>query len=565
MFNVWSVRRHPVSTNLRSGLAGWLAVGVCAFVVLLSWYGYVAIFEWRRSYELLAERRAREGANLLLEALNRDMRGVQETALTSPEWSRFAVDRPYEMSNLAASTFARYPYPESFFVWTAGAGEAQPVFYNRSDRRPAWMAPPATEVRFPVITEQHALTGRRILERIRRDASRNRRLSAFELELEGVPYQVVAQLTYLDVYREQLERVVGFTVNLPWVRQHYFRDLTKQVSDVGGGAEEGLTLSVTDNAGSLVAGSAIADDSGLTQRNQFELKFFDPDLVLDPMSDLPDRPWTVQVSAVADVALAQAISGANRTLIIGATSAFALAIGLVLTARAERASARLAEMRSDFVSAVTHELKTPIATIRAAAETWLQNRLSGVDTFHSYGRLVVDETKRLTRLIENLLAYARITDAAEIYRFEPLPVGVLFKDLQQEFEAQLDDAGFDLQINIASGVGNVRGDRLALRLLFDNLIDNAIRYSRAERSLHLSAEPDGKQVAIHVKDSGIGIHPDDIPVVTRKFVRGRRAPSGGSGLGLAIATRIARDHSGNLSLHSEVGRGTTVTVRLPAC
>jgi signal transduction histidine kinase len=292
--------------------------------------------------------------------------------------------------------------------------------------------------------------------------------------------------------------------------------------------------------------------------------FFNPDLVLDPLTDLAIEPWTVRVSAAADVALSQAISAANRTLLMGAASALALAIGLVMTARAERANARLIEMRSDFVSAVTHELKTPIATIRAAAETWSQSRLDGIDTFHSYGRLVVDEAKRLSRLVENLLAYARITDITDAYTFERLPVGVLFKDLQQEFEAQLDEAEFDLQINIASKVGSVRGDRLALRLLFDNLIDNAIRYSKNERRLHLSAEAEGQMVEISVSDSGIGIAPEEIPLVTRKFFRGTRAPSGGTGLGLAIAARIARDHGGHLSIRSTLGTGTTVSVLLPA-
>jgi len=301
----------------------------------------------------------------------------------------------------------------------------------------------------------------------------------------------------------------------------------------------------------------------LTNTRPFELMFFDPDLMIDPPPDLRGS-WKVQVSAAGDVALSQAIRGANRTFLVGAASAFTLAIGLVLTARAERSSAKLAEMRSEFVSTVTHELKTPIATIRAAAETWSQNRLGGIDTFQSYGRLVVDEAKRLSRLVENLLAYARITDIAQAYAFEPLPVGVLFQDIQQEFEAQLDEAGFDLQINLPSNVGPVRGDRLALRLLFDNLIDNSIRYSKAERRVHLTAESTGSTVTIHVSDSGIGIPPEEIPLVTQKFVRGRRAPSGGSGLGLAIATRIARDHHGALSIQSKLDEGTTVSVTLPA-
>ena len=379
-----------------------------------------------------------------------------------------------------------------------------------------------------------------------------------------MPYQVVAELYYSDVYREQLADVVGFTINLSWVREHYFRDLTAQVWNVSGSGEEGLAYGVVDAAGTQVVGPRLREGDQLTNTRRFDLMFFDPDLMVDPPSDLPREPWKVQVSAAGDVALSHAIAGANRTFLIGAASAFALTIGLVLTARAERTNARLAEMRSDFVSTVTHELKTPIATIRAAAETWSQNRLSGIDTFQSYGRLVVEEAKRLSRLVDNLLAYSRITDIAQAYAFEPLPVGSLFKDIQQEFEMQLDEAGFDLQINLPPDVGAVRGDRLALRLLFDNLIDNAIRYSQTERRVHLTAECAGGTVTIYVSDSGMGIPPEEIPLVTQKFVRGSAAPSGGSGLGLAIAARIARDHHGTLSIRSTLGEGTTVSVSLPA-
>ena len=506
------MRRDSLLTELRRGLADWLPLAISVFVVLLSWYGYRAMLEWRRSYEMLAERRSRESVDLLLKAVVRDMRAVQESVLPSPEWSRLAaVDRPYEINNLVASVFARYPYPESFFTWGADSDASELTFFNRSDRRPPWMGTVTRDAKFPVITERHAAVSRLLLERVRKDALGQRRLSAFQITLDGVPYQVVAQLNYRDDYRERLADVVAFTINLDWVREHYFRDLTHQVWNVSGSEDEGLAFSVVDAKGAQVVGAPMREGDVLTNTRLFELMFFDPDLMIDPPADLPRGPWKVQVSAAGDVALSQAISGANRTFLIGAASAFTLAIGLVLAARAERTNARLAEMRSDFVSTVTHELKTPIATIRAAAESWSQNRLSGIDTFQSYGRLVVDEAKRLSRLVDNLLAYARITDITQVYAFESLPVGVLFQDIQQEFEAQLDEAGFDLEINLPPDVGPVRGDRLALRLLFDNLIDNAIRYSKVDRRVHLTAESAGKTVTIHVSDSGIGIPADEIP------------------------------------------------------
>src|SRR5438132_1846546 len=553
-----------LSWILTGRFAGWLATGVCISVGLLSWCGYHAILEWRRSSLLVAERRASEAADLLLEALTHDMHGVQQSVLTSPQWSDFAADRPYEISNVVASTFARYPYPESFFAWGGAPSPDSFVFFARSDRRPPWMPGKPGPSRFPV-TIEHAPAIADLRQRgIRRDVSRGRRFSAFELTLGDVDYQIVSQLTYQDPFRERLLEVVGFTINLNWVRTHYFSELTRQVSEIGGGAQAGLNLMVSDPSGRYVAGTRATGPPELTNRRTFALTFFDP-LVVTP--DPPDKPaelWNVEVSAANDPTLAQAISGANRTLAIGAASALVLAIGLVLTARAGRASAKLTELRSDFVSTVTHELKTPIATIRAAAETLSGGRLTGIDTFQAYGRLVVVEAKRLTRLVENLLAYSRITDIADIYTFEPIDVGEFAEDLQREFQGQLTQFGFDLQIDIPPGTPPIRGDRLALRLLFDNLIDNSIRYSDKARYLHLSAHSENGTVTIGITDSGIGIPPEEISQVTRKFVRGRKAPSGGSGLGLAIASRIASDHGGTLSIQSIVGEGTTVSVTLPA-
>ena len=123
---------------LASNRLSWLALGACSAIVLWSWFNYNAIFEWRRSSALVAERRAAVAAHLLLEAIVRDMRGVQQNVLPSPIWSGFSDLRPYEYSTLVASTFARYPYPESFFVWLPRLRTSGMVFFNRSDRLPPW-------------------------------------------------------------------------------------------------------------------------------------------------------------------------------------------------------------------------------------------------------------------------------------------------------------------------------------------------------------------------------------------------------------------------------------------
>ena len=232
---------------------------------------------------------------------------------------------------------------------------------------------------------------------------------------------------------------------------------------------------------------------------------------------------------------------------VGVTASIALVVALILMAQAQQARTRLANLRADFVSAVTHELKTPIATIQAAAETLLRDRLSSM-SFQACGHIVSMEAKRLAHLVENFLAFSRITDLADTYTFEPLDVNEVFNDVQQAFEAQLDQRGFDLEMHIDRDVPGVRGDRRALGLLFNNLVDNAIKYSGFRSELVLKAEALPGFVCIHVIDSGPW-HPRRRDRSRDPEIRARAGHrGGGTGLGLTIASRIAQDHGGRCRL-----------------
>jgi signal transduction histidine kinase len=537
-----------------------LAAGIVASAALLLWFGYRAIDEWRGTTTELALQRSSEAADLLLTALSRDMSGVQKTILGSQDLKPFSAAHPQEISNIVASAFARYPYPESFFGWQAGQSHEGVVFFNRSDRRPRWAAVPREPSRFPVDIATEPSLAKPILDHVIVDAARGRPLSAFELEFQGATYQVVAQLRYSDLYREHVADVIGFIVDLQWVKERYFAELSSEVWQIGPGIERGLTLSVTDAAGRVAAGLPLPLDGNLTERRQFPLFFFDPDTY---GGQVAREEWTIAVSAAHDPAFTQAGRVANQMVIVGVTASIALVGALVLMARAQLARTKLANLRADFVSAVTHELKTPIATIQAAAETLSRDRLSSM-SFQACGHIVSMETKRLSHLVENFLAYSRITDIADSYTFESLEVSVLFNDVQQAFEAQLDQRGFELEMKIEPNTPCVRGDRLALGLLFNNLVDNAIKYSADDRELVVTAHAGKGGVCIQVIDSGRGIPADEIAGVTKKFVRGRGVSAAGTGLGLTIASRIANDHHGQLQIKSVVGKGTEVTVTLPA-
>jgi signal transduction histidine kinase len=539
-----------------------LTIGACLSVAVLFWFGYRAVTEWRDKAVLLAERQSSDAADLLVTALTRDMGGVQASMLTSPQWNHFSSDHPHEMNALVASAFARYPYPEAFFAWKRGAPYGEAVWFYRSDRRPPWATQPHAAAVFPVVTAPEPAAAAELFGNIGADAARGKNLSFFESTLNGTRCQVIAQLGYADIYRQQLLTVVGFVVNLDWIRDHYFSELTQQVWNIGHGAETGLAMQITDAGGRVVAGHPSELSGPLSFRRSFDLLFVESQSAFPVSNSFVPERWSIVVSGKDSTLLLRDSVASSRVLVFAAVSSLLFAVGLIMTARAVRTNAQLTGMRSDFVSAVTHELQTPIATIKAAAETLAKDRLTRMSV-HTCGRIVMMESSRLARLVENLLAYARITDVSDSYTFRPLEVAAIFNDIQQDFEARLDHQGFELRMSIAADAEAVLGDRFALRLLFGNLLDNAIKYSRDRRVVSLRARRTERTIVIDVEDEGVGIAPDEIPNVMRRFVRARNATGGGSGLGLSIARRIADDHHGDLQVASDLGRGTVVTVTLP--
>ena len=536
-------------------------VGIVAILSLaaLVWLGYGAVTEWQRSAQMLAQRRAEAAADLLVTALTRDMRGVQGSVLSSAQRTHTA-----DVYDLIAGAFARYPYPEVFFESANLTRTDDVTFYGRAERMPRWMPSTPERQRLPVAAVAAPSVGALVAQHLARDVAAGHRYAVFNLDIEGVPYQVVAQLQYADLYHEHLSNVFGFMVNLPWVSTHYFRDVAAQVSRIAG-SDGGVVLSVLDGSGAPVTSLPVSLSRDAMGRRTFPLAFFDPNLqTTSPASGLQVQSWTAEATVVGDPTMLAANQGAQRTLAMAALTAILLGIGFFLTFRAARASTELTRLRSDFVATVTHELKTPIATIRAISETLASGRLDNTSAAREYAQMAVQESKRLTRLIDNLLAYSRVTDVTEVYSFEAMPPEQLVEDTVREFAATLAANRFDVHVDVESGLPQVRIDRTALALALANLLDNAIRYSGESRYLRIHGYRSENGVVIEVIDKGVGIPEAEVSQVTRRFYRGHRATAGGSGLGLAITQRIVRDHGGELTIQSEEGRGTTVGIELPA-
>ena len=211
------------------------------------------------------------------------MRGVQASVLAALTLDQNTPDMLLDL-NAVGSAFARYPYVETFFAGVHPTAHPTLTYYSRTDRMPTWMPSPGDEVLFPVAPGQSAATDRLLVPAIARSAVEGRQFATFDTLLNGVPYQVIAFLRYADTSREDVSSIVGFGVNLDWVRAHYFDDIVGQILHMQG-ADPGLALRIADANGNTIVATGPFDE-GPSSRRRFPLLFFNPSLVaLDPPHD----------------------------------------------------------------------------------------------------------------------------------------------------------------------------------------------------------------------------------------------------------------------------------------
>jgi two-component system phosphate regulon sensor histidine kinase PhoR len=239
--------------------------------------------------------------------------------------------------------------------------------------------------------------------------------------------------------------------------------------------------------------------------------------------------------------------------------------GVILVWVFVRREANLSELQADFVSKVSHEFRTPLTAIRLFAET--MERAPDEDTAAQCRKMLIDETDRLSRLIERLLDWGRMESGAKMYEMRLEPVSAIVDDAVTAFSSQrFADAGLRFDVWVDKTLGKVRVDRAAIVDAITNLLSNARKYGGTPPTIALVAEPSGKWVHISVKDNGEGIPVGEHRRIFQKFYRIDDRLSRlreGSGLGLAIVKHIAQAHGGQVQVESTRGKGSTFTLVIP--
>ncbi|MDP2035904.1 MAG: ATP-binding protein [Ignavibacteria bacterium] len=246
-------------------------------------------------------------------------------------------------------------------------------------------------------------------------------------------------------------------------------------------------------------------------------------------------------------------------ILLGSVLMF-IAFGIVFILRDISREEKISVMKSEFIANVSHEIKTPIATIRTLAENLKEGWVTGKEKQREYFRLIEREAERLTHLVENILDFSRIERAQKSYRMENTSVGDATKKAIERFRLLVDGQGVVIKENIENNLPLFMLDAEAYEQVLLNLLDNAVKYSCENKLIEVSAKHQNDYIIIEVIDCGIGISKKDCEKIFEKFFRspmpdGRKIP--GSGIGLTLVKEIIEAHGGKITVESEIGRGST--------
>jgi two-component system phosphate regulon sensor histidine kinase PhoR len=241
--------------------------------------------------------------------------------------------------------------------------------------------------------------------------------------------------------------------------------------------------------------------------------------------------------------------------------------GVVVLIRDITERKQLEQMRTEFVANISHELRTPLTSVQGYVETLLDGAMEDLTTGKKFLQIIDEETKRLSRLIDELLDLSKLEERRVMYRWQQVNLADTVNRVLTIFRPQIEEKQLEVNTDILLSLPPVQGDPDMLAQVVINLIDNAIKYTKAGGNIRVSLAAAGEdEIRLEVTDSGAGIPAESIPRIFERFYRVEKARArelGGVGLGLAIVKHMVKAHGGRIEVLSEVGRGSQFIVYLP--
>lgn len=268
-----------------------------------------------------------------------------------------------------------------------------------------------------------------------------------------------------------------------------------------------------------------------------------------------------------DGSLENAVSNVRiRNLLISFSILLVLGFSILLVAISANRSQELAHQQMEFVATVSHELRTPLSVIRSAAENLSDGVVSNPEQSKNYGSLILNQGRRLSEMVEQVLEYAGIQSQKMNFNYQLTETVSFLNQIADEFQLTVQNPEFVLIKEIDPFIPSFTVDRNSIKSVLFNLFSNAVKYSKDKQIVTLKALGTENSVIIKVSDNGIGIQALDLPFLFEPFFRGKNTQDDqiqGSGLGLSLVKNIVENHHGKVSVESTVGVGSVFTVVIP--
>jgi signal transduction histidine kinase len=545
---------HQIVRDRSLRLSVGLAVGVAIPVAILFYFQFRSLSDLGRSSTVVLRQLSQETADGMTKTLQDALRTVRTDVLLKITQDR---SEPLDLAfieNAFEQGLVADPFVDGFYVWSdvTTVHHDDVLSFDRLTQTFV-VNPPESAI---MVRQARAL------------APEKRAIAVFEVPLNGRRTYFLAQLRFTFPSRERLTSFVALRVDAERLRQEYIPELVanKFASVEGPTGFPPLDLTVLDGDNRVVYPTGGSATKGFVDERTFPLVFYEPDLTLFAAPEGGKiEVWRVR-TGFGDQSIPQIVAARERPQrVMMAILAAVMALGVFLVARALAREVRLAELKSSFVSSVSHDLKTPLALIQLFAETLELGRLKNTDRATEYYRIINSEARKLTRLINNLLDFSKIEAGLRLYRLKPSDLTEVTKRVLESLQSQFRHNQFNVTARLGPPV-SVMIDPEAVEQALENLLSNAMKYSPESREILVEVVTEGQDGVVRVTDRGVGIPEKFHRRIFRKFYRLQTdAGSGpqGTGLGLAIVDHIMRGHRGSVRVVSEPGRGSTFSLHFP--
>lgn len=556
---------HDRSLRLAAGLA----VAVAIPVAVLFYFQFRSLAAVEDTSAVVLRQLSQETANDLSKQIEQRLKAPHIGVLLRITQGRTEpLDLPF-IETVFADNLREVDFIDAFYVWSE-TDEEYPHQVLALDRgqllqQPRETRPEAAGTRL----RRDPPDAARLVAELHELAKRKWAIVAFQMPIAGRLKYVQAQLRFKNpATRDHLSSFVAFATDPETLRREYFPALLRErmQSVQGPRGFPPLVVTVLDDAGKVVFTSAAAPTDPFVDEREFPLIFFDKELLQYAVPFEAHREiWRLRTGygAQSIQAIVRASVMPQRRMMV--FLAFVMAAGIFFVARGAAREVRLAELKSNFVSSVSHDLKTPLALIQLFAETLELGRVKTADRAQEYYRIINSEARKLTRLINNILDFSRIEAGLRMYRMAPLDLHDLTRRVVASLDSHFKQHNFTVTVRTSGEVRPVMADGEAVAQALENLLSNAMKYSPTDRRIAVELAREDAVACIKVIDQGVGVPRAQQRKIFRKFYRVDENGFGpqGSGLGLAIVDHIMRAHRGQVRVESEPGRGSTFTLCFP--